>query len=570
VTLLALLLNPDHITKKVASSVHAVVNLPLDKARAWQVIESLHLDVLLMPDWAPFPDAQAIFLGSARMAPVQACFYVRGGGSACPFESVDYYMVPEELQHQYLAQVPAASPSDPERRPGWLEAYTQQVVLVDWPLLPVASILELAGAAATSGASNVANNHTSSASSAGGGLGTGSGATGGGGTSLGFVPLEIEGQVFYEDQPVAVLPLHPSQVHPLMDEVIFKIMQSAPNLHMILVLPRVYFTSGGDNAAGVGGKEDEAKISWARILVRRLWKGGGGLYHRIRLLPSPLNDRRLVQLLRQADMVLDSFPVGNFLHFHALALSVGTPVVTLRSGTQLSSSLMDLSEVKTMLRSMHTRAAADPASYPGLASNIASHPLYQRILNSTLGRTRAAIPWVATGSAVAGFYQRCQGQEGQGGAQLARELVADSVSEYFTIASRLASDRELAYQLRVDILDAVDKEGRDDYGRAQIHGLWDFVQRVGTPWAALRMEYHRQTGARSDGSASSSSSSSSSVRRRGRGGASDTSAGGDEVSQEASSGSGGRRRRRRRSKVSSSPDFNDFFDDTEEGTILTE
>ena len=124
---------------------------------------------------------------------------------------------------------------------------------------------------------------------------------------------------------------------------------------------------------------------------------------------------------------------------------------------------------------------------------------------------------MATGSAVAGFYQRCQGHEGQGGAQLARELVADSSRE-FTIASRLASDRELAYQLRVDILDAVDKEGRDDYGRAQIHGLWDLMQRVArhgrlSGWSTTGRWGPAATALPS----SSSSSSSSSVRRRGRG-----------------------------------------------------
>ena len=62
------------------------------------------------------------------------------------------------------------------------------------------------------------------------------------------------------------------------------------------------------------------------------------MFHRIRLLPSPLGDQRLMQLLRQADMVLDTFPVGSSFYHLSLALSVGTPVITLRSGTAMHSS----------------------------------------------------------------------------------------------------------------------------------------------------------------------------------------------------------------------------------------
>ena len=166
-------------------------------------------------------------------------------------------------------------------------------------------------------------------------------------TSLGFVPLEVEGQIFFEDQPSAILPCHPSQMHPLMDATIFKLMHAAPSLHLVLVLPRIYFaseagTTDADVGSTPGGGTDELKISWARALVRRLWRHGGSLYHRIRLLPTPLNDRRLIQLFRQADMVLDSFPVGNTSTLHVPGTSVGTPVVTLRSGTVVSSHPGDL------------------------------------------------------------------------------------------------------------------------------------------------------------------------------------------------------------------------------------
>jgi hypothetical protein len=77
-----------------------------------------------------------------------------------------------------------------------------------------------------------------------------------------FSPMEIEGKIFFENQPVAVLPVYPSYVNPLMDELLFKIMRSVPSLHVVLALPESFFTHARDA---------KHKISWARKLVRRLW-----------------------------------------------------------------------------------------------------------------------------------------------------------------------------------------------------------------------------------------------------------------------------------------------------------
>ena len=110
-------------------------------------------------------------------------------------------------------------------------------------------------------------------------------------------------------------------LHPLMDEVLFKILRANPLLQVVLVLPDTFFTHVQD---------PRHKMNWARKIARRLWSKGGTLYHRIRLLPSPLSDYRLLQLMRLADVVLDTFPVGSPMHTHALALSVGTPVLTMR------------------------------------------------------------------------------------------------------------------------------------------------------------------------------------------------------------------------------------------------
>ena len=71
----------------------------------------------------------------------------------------------------------------------------------------------------------------------------------------------IEGQVFFAEQPVAVIPLEPSYVHPLMDEALFGILRANPSLHMVLVVPDTFMPH----------QKSRSSLTWARKLVRRLW-----------------------------------------------------------------------------------------------------------------------------------------------------------------------------------------------------------------------------------------------------------------------------------------------------------
>ena len=59
------------VTKEIARYVHQVINLPADVTAALAQLDKLELDVLLFPDWQPFPDQQSIFFQSIRIAPVQ-------------------------------------------------------------------------------------------------------------------------------------------------------------------------------------------------------------------------------------------------------------------------------------------------------------------------------------------------------------------------------------------------------------------------------------------------------------------------------------------------------------------
>jgi hypothetical protein len=216
---------------------------------------------------------------------------------------------------------------------------------------------------------------------------------------LKFLPLEIEGNIFFDGQPVAVLPMYPTSIHPLMDDVIFRIMRTVSSLQVIVVLPDHFFSHL---------QEPRRQMSWARKLVRRLWSRGGTLYHRIRLLPAPLSDQRLLQLLRHADMMLDSFPYGVSLHTASLALSVGTPIVTLRSGVLLHTPREDLAQIRSLL-STHPNPR-DGGKGGGRDGNINAHnrnllelesnPMYQHIMRG------GDMPWAPAYSAVSGFYHR--------------------------------------------------------------------------------------------------------------------------------------------------------------------
>ena len=596
ITLIALPLVPDSTTKKIAGKVFRIVNLPVDTAAAWRVIEGLHLDVLLFPDYQPFPDQQSVLFQSRRIAPVQMCFFVRG--SSCATADVDYYLLPAEVQDAYLAAATAADstavvavaapatttetttdghPSGGKKqlrvrlRPPWLESFSEQVVVLDWPLLLPQVVQNIARSVVQEEAAALNRKPPDSAKSSpsrgpgAGSSGAGSSAFGGGNSGgsdgghpndptaaaqqgQGFAPSEVEGQIFFEGQPVAVIPLVPMYMHPLMDEVIFKIMRAVPLMQVVLVLPDSFFSHVQD---------PRHKMNWARKVARRLWSRGGDLYHRIRLLPSPLSDARLLQFLRLADVVLDTFPVGSPLHLHALSLSVGTPVVTLKSGSVLSTPREDLQEMRVHLQLLlHSQmlqrrgannsptadaSVPDGASAPvpavgaaaGFKRRLDLNPMFRRIAlggddGTGMGTSRSAgldgfgagthagpagtnagaaaiaaafdVPWAPAVNVIEGYYRR-MGVDGM--------LVANGTAEYFGIVSALLTDREAAYLLRVRLLEAVDgvtssatsssassagtTTSLHDVAGDGLNDLASFIEKTGRPWADLRNQYHAQS-----------------------------------------------------------------------------
>ena len=467
ITLLALPLLPDEATRKIARSIERVVNLPADVSVAWALIEGLHLDVLLVPDWQPFPDTHSVLFSSARIAPIQACFYVRG--SACPAAAMDYYLLPEELVELYLNDVPAVAtpPSPPDwvaaargdnsnskmgaddatpeeeaarLRLQWLAPYLEQVVLVpDWPVVTCSSIREAQHAAVRE---VIGTTTTTSLKD----------------TDL-LLPIELEGQD--DSVTTAVLAIHPSQLHPLMDSVLLKLLLSAPTLHLVLVMPDAYFRHSSVQDA-------DSRYVWARALVRRLWKNGPNLHQRVRLLPAPLPDRQLLALYKQVDLVLDSFPVGTPAHYVELALSVGTPVMTMRTGSEMETPAADVRHIRQNNKNKNKNAGSNTTTH--------GSPLQPWL-------DEGKVPWRPTVSALTGFYASIG---------LTHELSATSMNDYLVLATRLAVDSDLRYRLRIKILEAVDYENDDVEGEdvaTFTDGLWNFVHRIATPWSVVRTEY---------------------------------------------------------------------------------
>lgn len=337
-TLLSLPLVPDEVTKEIAKKVHRIVNIPIDNFNsAKEILQTLTLDIVIFPDYAPFPDQQALLFQSMRIAPVQICLFVRG--TSCITDTIDYYLLPKELEAFFEGTVkasasnaiwnisiPANSPhgnlgiaatggnlltgSTMKRklrkylRPAWKEHFVEQVVLIDWPIITSSSVqsmmtlLENTHANINDGGKT--NNHGQGNShdafpfgnEGNSGKGTGSSGYNGRGGSTGkatndystvstasasstpatstmmledmfFTSFEHEGKIFFENQPVALLPIYPYNLHPLMDEVIFKIMRALPTLQVILAIPESFLTHLK--------QEKKHKLSWAKKLVRRLW-----------------------------------------------------------------------------------------------------------------------------------------------------------------------------------------------------------------------------------------------------------------------------------------------------------
>lgn len=325
----------------------------------------------------------------------------------------------------------------PGSPPPLLEQWMEQVVLVDWPIFTPKAIAAIADMALKAtppigriGRSPSEREEVDSRPEEESSLEP----------ETVFSPTEVEGRLFFEGQAVALLPLDPCYVHPLMDEAIFSLLRSVPHMQVVIVLPEVYahvLPSSSPDSPSLSEHSTPRKrlsVEWAKKLARRLWVSGGNLHQRIRFLPSPMSDSRLLQLMRQADVVLDSFPMGASLHPLGLALSVGTPVVTMRSGVLLRASPSQSSELRKSLQHIHGRHS----------SNLAFQIL------SKMGSP----PWSPCISPLGEFYNRVG---------LGNELVADSIAEYIAIAETVATDREKAYDLRVRISDAIDGEHHDNY-----------------------------------------------------------------------------------------------------------
>lgn len=328
--------------------------------------------------------------------------------------------MPRDVEESYLQNIKHNERIFGLSPPEWATGWSEQVVLLDWPVFTPSAIntavdfiLDPTMTTDSTRASSRADQQSAIPD---------------------FSPRDVEGDIFFEDQTVAIIPFHPSYVHPLMDEAIFLILKAVPDLQVVIALPEAYahfLPTAIQSFAEQSSSMEKLSIQWAKQLVRRLWTSGSDsspLHQRIRLLPSPVSDERLLQLIKQADMVLDSFPLGGTLHPLALALSTGTPIITLKGGTVLKTPIYDSLDIKNFLKQLHTK--------------FHSNPIYKAIVEYN------SVPWLPSTSPLAALYERWN---------LAKDLVAASVQEYARIAQDIASDKDKAYHIRVRILEALEK-----------------------------------------------------------------------------------------------------------------
>jgi hypothetical protein len=231
-------------------------------------------------------------------------------------------------------------------------------------------------------------------------------------------------------------------VHPLMDESIFRILRDVPTLQLVIAVADSFnsyaiaqdASAEGNDSAFAGGMAasplSRRRMAWAGKLVRRLWTAGGSaIAHRIRLLPEALSSRRLHQLIQDADVLLDTFPLGSSIDLLAPALYHGTPIVTIDSGVRIKTPLNQLIELRSVLKQQFAEHR--------------SNAIYQRVMISD-------IPWVPCISPAASAL-KCLG--------FGAVLVANSTDAYVRIATELLGrgKAEALYETRSQLFDAQDR-----------------------------------------------------------------------------------------------------------------
>jgi len=112
------------------------------------------------------------------------------------------------------------------------------VILVDWPIFSsdaIKSTVKVITSRSEKKRKGAKDRDSSSRSS---GLGSVSGS----GSDLDLAGLEVEGTLFFDHQPVALLAVEPSYVHPLMDAALFRLLHRVPSLQLVLAVRETFFS----------------------------------------------------------------------------------------------------------------------------------------------------------------------------------------------------------------------------------------------------------------------------------------------------------------------------------------
>lgn len=496
ITLLLLPHTRDSMTSELIALVQRTLHLPPTVLAAQRsILTSLTppLHVLLLPDAQAFPDAaQSLGLAQTRLAPLQVCVALQG--LSCGGAQVDYLLLSSE-QEALLAV--SSGGSGQGHGGGWQEVFAEQVVVVQhWPIFTAQGMQTQLRLLQTQQQSSASPSAVSSAS--------GTNPRSGEDEDV-FVPSNLEGSLFFAGQSTALLVLSsPQQLHPVMDETLLKILRALPTLHLVIALSEHFLYT--DAATGTSNNHHHEENShhhkdeyqdnhahsamlWGQRLVRRLWaaagagghtngfggyddpssfsgaqthagsnggtSGGGAsssVQQRIRLLPRPVTQRRLLQLLRQSDLLLDCFPHGVSLHTLQLAVSVGTPVLTLRTGTMVSTPQNQLQDLRHRLVSATFSSATSSTQGQSQVASISlrSHPVAAYLALHD-------VPYHPAVSTLAALYHTLDNAFFQHNQQnttvsstssagskrvwLERTLVASSAAQYAQLACRLLGDR---------------------------------------------------------------------------------------------------------------------------------
>ncbi|GMI07942.1 hypothetical protein TrVE_jg11159 [Triparma verrucosa] len=291
----------DHATSRIMREIQGTTTvINLQTSNSVERLLDASLDVILYLDLPV--DARTYGLAHQRLAPVQAAMYGHHTYSSGIEDVVDYMIIPEDCV------MGEANPTQTTSQ------YSEQAVMIEGFFLTPESPLYGDGENGTVGDPDL--------------------------SPFADRATLLKTFMIPSNANIYIVPASVPHLSPSFDSAVKEILRADADAFVIFGVRELSLGSEGLQPFHWHAKDDLMQHSFPPVWVEKLklrmkkkiagGKRGGGLWRRVRFLSSSLLSDDYVAVLKGADVILDTFPFGNFLP-SVTGLMLGTPVVTLSS-----------------------------------------------------------------------------------------------------------------------------------------------------------------------------------------------------------------------------------------------